>query len=124
MRVQKTFQRPLQLPRLISWISVFWTAVFWILCILVPLVFVFSLLSQSHSWKLISDPQVLSVVYCTWIQAVLSTLISCGLGLFLGLSVGEYSFRHPKSRLQALLTVPLGVPTVVVAISWVSWLGR
>ena len=57
-------------------------------------------------------------------QTFWSTAISSLLGLGLGLGAGFWMFRYPRSRVQILMAIPYGIPTVVVGTAWIYWLGR
>lgn len=66
------------------------------------------------------DPVTLSIAAVTAKQAVLSTFFSVLLGYPLGLWVGAQRSRWAC----ALLAAPYGVPTLVVSMAIVLWLGR
>ncbi len=93
------------------------TGIFWLSCVLAPIV---AVLSHAGGLQGILDPILLSITSMTFKQALLSTAISGGVGLFLGVWVGRKQGRVA----QVLLSLPYGVPSVVVGLAWVAWLGR
>lgn len=98
------------------------TLAFWLSCVLAPLLSVgwagvFGADSQ-QIWKSFSDPTTVAVVRVTFFQAVISTLISVAVGTPLGLWISGNRVA------QFFLALPFGVPTVVAALAWTSWLGR
>ena len=116
------------LPRWILLLGWSWTLLFWGGCIAVPL---YTVLVEAFSHGGVFsffDPAVLPIVKATLWQAVLSTGISSIAGLLLGLFIGEWIAAHPFSklghRIQTLLAIPYGVPSVVAAMAWIVWLGR
>jgi thiamine transport system permease protein len=72
-----------------------------------------ALLGQSYFW---------GVLWFTVWQAALSTLLTLLVGLPLAYIFAHYEFRG-KGLLQALLTVPFVMPTVVVAAAFTTLLG-
>jgi len=111
----------------ITWVCFFWTALFGLGCVAIPLWAVSCGLFQedfSSTIHRIFDPGVLALVVATFKQACISAWVSSFFGLFLGLWVGEYCFYFPRSRMQGFLAVPQGIPSVVAATAWVVWLGR
>src|SRR5688572_25349895 len=72
------------------------------------------------------DPQILAVVKITSYQATISTFLSAAIGLFLGLWVGARRAHGSRiaSVCKTLLALPYGVPTVVVAMAVIAWIGR
>ncbi len=111
----------------LTMISILWTVLFWLSAVLVPVAAVITqaLFQDSQGgWRALLDPTVLSVVRLTLWQVFWSTLWSGTLGLLLGLWIGSFLANLPRSRAHALLVVPFGVPTSVVGIAWVTWLGR
>jgi len=113
-------------------IAFVWTVAFWCLCIAIPLGAVLSgatIGSTSDStwgsaWRSLFDPVVLAVAGATFKQALCSMFLSGGIGLFFGLWLGKRFSLYSISRVESLLMVPNGVPTVVIATAWVLWLGR
>src|SRR4051812_42600887 len=106
----------MRLPRVLSWTAMVWTLLFSILLVLIPFCAVLYRGLQIESAALFWDPAILGVVRTTVWQAFLSTAISAGVGLPLGIWVGG-------SRVcQSLLALPYGVPTVIVGSAWVAWL--
>jgi thiamine transport system permease protein len=102
-----------------------WTLAFWCAGIGFPLFALFKrVVTQKQSWDLFYDPSILAVVKATIIQAGLSTAISVGIGLFLGLWLGSMNWGRYPILTQSLLSIPQGVPSLVAAAAWVLWLGR
>lgn len=73
-----------------------------------------------------ADPLVLAIVRGTAWQALISTIISAAIGLGLGLWVGNLSWRRAPGAAAArfFLRLPYTIPTVVVGVTGVVWLGR
>jgi thiamine transport system permease protein len=71
---------------------------------------------------LVSQPYYARVLWFTFWQAMLSTLLTLLLGLPAALVFARYEFRG-KGVLRALTTIPFVLPTMVVASAFSSWLG-
>ncbi|MBK8049086.1 MAG: iron ABC transporter permease [Anaerolineales bacterium] len=71
----------------------------------------------------ILDPALLQLVWFTAWQAAVSTVVTVLAGLPLAYVFATYDFRG-KSLLNALLTIPFVMPTVVVATAFLALLGR
>src|SRR5690349_3886638 len=99
-------------------LALVWTLVFWICCVAVPLGAVVSSASLGSGWRTLVDPTVLAVVRVTLWQTFWSTALSGFFGLALGLWVGRSAASKTHPRIETLLMVPYGVPTVVVAMAW------
>jgi thiamine transport system permease protein len=97
------------------------TSIFLLVGLVIPLAAV--LIEAVSSNIPIFDPVILAITRATVEQALMSTAISCALGLPLGLWVGALSHGWIRAA-RALLIFPFAVPTVAAAISWVSWLGQ
>lgn len=67
-------------------------------------------------------PLLLRVTWFTFWQAVLSTLLTLGIGLPGAYLLARYNFRG-KSLLQALFGIPFVMPTLVVAAAFYSMVG-
>ncbi|UCG24306.1 MAG: iron ABC transporter permease [Chloroflexota bacterium] len=88
-----------------------------------PLVTLFARsLSISSAKQLLEQAYILNVVWFTFWQAALSTLLTLVLGLPAAYIFARYDFPG-KSLLRALVTVPFVLPTVVVAASFRALLG-
>jgi thiamine transport system permease protein len=72
--------------------------------------------------KLFSSSYYLRTLWFTWWQAAVSTLLTVGLALPGAYVFARYRFRG-KWLLQALMTIPFVLPTVVVANAFGAWLG-
>jgi thiamine transport system permease protein len=72
--------------------------------------------------RLVSTSYYLKTLWFTTWQAALSTLLTVALGLPGAYVFARYVFRG-KSLLQALLTVPFVLPTVVVAVAFTALFG-
>ena len=103
-----------------------WALLFWLFCVVIPIVALLSRAMHSSGWNSLWDPNILAISRATVWQASWSTAISVILGLPLGLWVGNYlsSGGRGGSWAQAMLALPFGIPTVVAGMVWVSWLGR
>jgi thiamine transport system permease protein len=73
--------------------------------------------------RLFSSTIYIRILWFTTWQAALSTLITLGLALPGAYIFGRYTFRG-KNLLQALLTVPFVLPTVVTAAAFRALLGQ
>lgn len=113
-----SWSKPLKLASLLFALAI------WVVVVGFPLGILLSTLTQAEQRLLLWDPSLLSVVRATVYQAFLSAAFSSVLGLGLGLWVGSLADRRVRTRIQAFLTFPYGVPSVVVASAWVFWLGR
>lgn len=91
--------------------------------ILVPFFTLGIVLQSSGSIEFLFSHEMMSLVRGTLEQAFLSTFFSGVFGLALGIWIGGRSGRISRSA-ELLLAIPFGVPSVVVAFSWVLWLGR
>ncbi len=114
----------MRIPVIYLIFSSIWMVIFWVGGIGVPLGNLFSIAFHAGGWNFFEDTVLLSILTMTAGQAILSTLISAAGGFFLGLFLGEQVSEDPKSRVPMLLALPFGVPTLVVAMAWVAWLGR
>jgi len=98
---------------------------FWFLGVGIPLLaMVVRALGDHGFWVTLVDPAVLSVVGVTALQAALSTVLSLLLGVPFGLALGTLSRRLSVRLTESLLALPFGVPTLVVGVAWIAWLGR
>lgn len=78
----------------------------------------------SETLTTLFDPVVLSTVRFTASQAIVSTFCAGLFGVPLGLFLGRAKFRRSLPLMQRFLSLPLGVPTIVAATSWIILLGR
>lgn len=85
---------------------------------------VLGLFTGSGQLSALFDPVVLSTAKFTASQAIFSTLCAAILGVPLGLYLGRAKFRHSLPLIQRFLSLPMGVPTIVAATSWIILLGR
>jgi thiamine transport system permease protein len=70
------------------------------------------------------EPSLLAVVRFTVKQMLISTLISAGAGLSLGVFLGRLTTHVKAVGILSAFAIPLAVPTVVSALGWMSFLGR
>jgi thiamine transport system permease protein len=112
----------LRFPPLLGWISVLWSASFWVGLVLVP---VLALLAESGGGEVpLLDPVILAIAGMTFVQALMSSVLASGIGLVLGLWAGDIFSRSSARFLRFLLLLPYGVPTVVAGLAWIGWLGQ
>lgn len=111
------------IPSWLSWLSRSVIALIWLLGVGFPIFTLVLRLKSSEAAGLLFSSEVLTVVAMTMIQALLSTVISAFFGFFLGLWVGESTKRLARWT-EAFFEIPFGIPSVVVALSWILWLGR
>jgi len=110
-----------------GWLLVGIAASFWFFLVAYPLAALALRMGSIGSVAAYFDPEILGIAAMTLEQAVWSTVISCLIGLPLGLWIGAVTSREGGrvARLSfTLLSLPYGVPTVVAATVWVSLLGR
>lgn len=91
--------------------------------ILIPLLALGFYLHTSGSVQLLFSLEMMSLLRGTLEQALLSTFLSGIFGLVLGSWIGGRSGRMSRWS-ELVLAIPFGMPSVVVALSWVLWLGR
>jgi thiamine transport system permease protein len=72
----------------------------------------------------IFDSDVLYATRLTALQALISALLSLGVGTVFGIFIQRASFGRRLTSLRTLLALPFGVPAVVAASAWVSVLGK
>ena len=109
----------MRIPRALVWVSHGVSAAFLGFGVIFPLLSTFGQPGHSGSFvSLLLDPMILQVTRFTALQAFCSVLISAAIGLPLGLWV------RGGRRLEALLALPFGVPTLVVAVAWIGILGK
>lgn len=113
-------RRGSRVPSWLSGLSLGAASAFWLLCVAVPVGAVFT---RAEGLGLLLEPSVLAVARITAGQAALSTAISAALGLALGLWIGARPEKQAGPALIAL-SLPFGVPSVVAAMAWTTWLGR
>jgi thiamine transport system permease protein len=94
-----------------------------------PLLEIFRLSLVPEGWpdlapwhKAFTTPYYLNILWFTIWQAVLSTLLTLALGIPGAYVFARYRFRG-SSLVQALLTVPFVMPTIVVAAAFAALLG-
>ncbi len=111
-------------PQFLRYLSSIWTLLFWMGAIFLPLCAVISTAGWGEGGSSDFSSIAFRIAKFTFNQAVISTLISALLGLFLGLGVGKLLIHNPDSKVPVLLSIPFGIPTVVVGMTWITWLGR
>ncbi|MGK5084747.1 ABC transporter permease subunit [Bdellovibrionota bacterium FG-1] len=112
----------MKIPRPLAALVVVWTGLFWCGAVGIPLAAVF--LQTRGLGQALLDPDVIHVAGVTLKQAFLSTVFSAAIGLPLGLAAARAGGRRRAAWLDSVLLLPSGVPTVVAATAWVTWLGR
>jgi thiamine transport system permease protein len=116
----------MNVPRGLAGIAGAWILVFVAAAVVTP---VAAVLSRAFAGGLgasvLFDPAVLEIARATALQALASTALSVLVGLPLGLACGSWISRYGGgSWIRALLGLPYGVPTVVIGLAGVAWLGR
>ena len=79
-------------------------------------------LELSFVWQILSDRYLRGVLSFTVGQALLSAILTVGLGLPLGYLLGRYRFRG-RHLCMVLFTIPFMLPAVVVAVGFRSLFG-
>ncbi|MEK6578699.1 MAG: ABC transporter permease subunit [Bdellovibrionota bacterium] len=113
----------IRIPFLLGGGALVVTVILFSVGILIPLAAIFA----QTDFSKIGDPVILAVARATVWQALWSTVFSGLVGLPLGIWFGR-SIRNgvrPIHRVtEVFLALPFGIPTVIAAFAWVSWLGR
>ncbi len=110
---------PSRVPKGLGRLALGVTLFFWVVAVGVP---IGAVAARAGGLSAVLDPALLAVVRFTAKQAFLSTLVSVGLGLPLGLWLGRARGRAVWA--EAFLGIPFVIPTVVAGTAWVIWLGR
>ncbi|NIR40430.1 MAG: iron ABC transporter permease, partial [Actinobacteria bacterium] len=73
-------------------------------------------------WTVLADPGIRSIAWFTVWQAAISTLLTLAVGLPLAFVLSRYRFPG-RTVLRTLVTIPFVLPTVVVALAFISLIG-
>ncbi len=127
--------KPSRVPANIGWVALALTLGFLTLSTFWPLAVLITRFLGSSQTVLTTFFDVFPVVRATLSQAMWSTAVSAVLGLGLGLWAGRLASvaqdKHSQKCVSKcislghfFLSIPYGVPTIVAATAWISWLGR
>ncbi len=114
----------MRIPKRFSFFAISWAAFFSVFCLIIPLGSLLFEISEGETWSKLWDPILLSVAWTTFHQSLLSSLFAAVFGLVIGLWAGKVVPKKRDHWLCILFTVPFGIPTLVVAMAWIVWLGR
>ena len=101
-----------------------WSFGFWILGVAVPIGSILAEGGEYLKWGQLFDPVVMAVLAATLKQVFWSTFFAGGLGLILGLMLGQVARASQSSRFLFVFSLPMVVPTVVAGLGWLIWMGR
>lgn len=75
-----------------------------------------------RAWGVLTDPGIGSVAWFTVWQAAISTMLTLAVGLPLAFVLSRYTFPG-RTVVRTLVTIPFVLPTVVVALAFISLIG-
>jgi thiamine transport system permease protein len=114
------------IPRWLKFLAWAWVVTFLVGAIGSPIVALLRRAAQSPEAASVSllDPSLVGVAVFTARQALVSTLLALGIGAPIGLWIGSRARGRVLAWSRALLAVPFAMPTVVLSMALVLWLGR